>query len=56
MEGLDHEGNFQKIIAKVPLDEMYDYKSNLRSMTQGRARFRLQFSDYTPVLLKYKKS
>ncbi|CAN5627118.1 elongation factor G [soil metagenome] len=55
VEGLDAEGNFQKIIAKVPLAEMQDYSSSLRSMTQGRARFRMQFSDYTPVPYEIQK-
>ena len=55
VEGLDAEGNFQKIIAKVPLAEMQDYSSSLRSMTQGRARFRLQFSEYTPVPFEIQK-
>ncbi|MES2646332.1 MAG: elongation factor G [Bacteroidota bacterium] len=55
VEGLDNEGNFQKIIAKVPLAEMHDYSSSLRSMTQGRARYRMQFSEYTPVPFEIQK-
>ena len=49
MEGMDTEGHFTKIIAKVPLAEMSDYSSSLRSITQGRAKFRMEFSEYTPV-------
>ncbi len=49
MEGMDTEGHFTKIIAKVPLSEMHDYSSSLRSITQGRAKFRMQFFEYTPV-------
>jgi len=49
VEGIDSEGQFQKIIAKVPLAEMQDYSSSLRSITQGRAKFRLTFSEYAPV-------
>ncbi len=49
VEGLDTEGHFQKIIAKVPLAEMHDYSSTLRSLTQGRAKFRMTFLEYAPV-------
>jgi elongation factor G len=49
VEGIDTEGNFQKIIANVPLAEMADYSSTLRSLTQGRAKFRMRFHEYAPV-------
>ncbi|HVW62387.1 MAG TPA: hypothetical protein VHC48_20190, partial [Puia sp.] len=49
IEGMDAEGHFTKIIARVPLSEMHDYSSSLRSLTQGRAKFRLQFLEYAPV-------
>ena len=49
VEGIDSEGHFQKIIAKVPLAQMYQYSSSLRGMTQGRARFAMEFVDYAPV-------
>ncbi|MBS1600604.1 MAG: elongation factor G [Bacteroidetes bacterium] len=49
MEGIDTEGHFTKIIAKVPLAEMHDYSSSLRSITQGRAKFRMEFHEYTAV-------
>jgi len=49
IEGMDAEGHFTKIIARVPLAEMYDYSSSLRSLTQGRAKFRMQFLEYAPV-------
>lgn len=49
MEGMDTEGNFQKIIAKVPLAELNDFSSSLRSITQGRARFRMSFDSYQPM-------
>jgi len=49
IEGMDTEGHFQKISVKVPLAEMQDYSSSLRSITQGRAKFRLTFSEYAPV-------
>jgi elongation factor G len=49
MEGMDTEGHFTKIIAKVPLAEMHDYSSSLRSITQGRAKFRMNFLEYAAV-------
>jgi len=49
VEGIDSEGHFQKIIAKVPLAEMEGYSSSLRSITQGKARFTMKYSGYEPV-------
>ena len=49
VEGMDAESHFTKVIAKVPLAEMQDYSGNLRSFTQGRAKFRMSFLDYEPV-------
>jgi elongation factor G len=49
VEGMDTEGNFQKIIAKVPLAEMHDFSSSLRSITQGRAKFKMHFDSYQPM-------
>jgi elongation factor G len=49
VEGIDTEGHFQKIVAKVPLAEMEGYSSSLRSLTQGRARFHMRFHEYAPV-------
>ncbi|MBK8954681.1 MAG: elongation factor G [Saprospiraceae bacterium] len=47
--GMDSEGHYKKIKAKVPLSEMHNYSSSLRSMTQGRAKFSLHFNEYAPV-------
>ena len=49
VEGIDSEGNFQKVIAKVPLAEMDGYSSSLRSITQGRAKFKSTFHEYAAV-------
>lgn len=49
VEGIDSEGHFQKVIAKVPLSEMDGYSSSLRSITQGRAKFKMQFMGYEPL-------
>jgi elongation factor G len=49
VEGIDSEGHFQKVIAKVPLAEMGGYSSSLRSITQGRAKFKMHFLAYEAV-------
>jgi len=49
VEGMDTEGHFQKIMAKVPLAEMHDFSSSLRSITQGRAKFKMRFDSYQPM-------
>ncbi len=55
VEGIDTEGHFQKIIANVPLSEMNDFSSTLRSLTQGRAKFRMHFHEYAPVPFELQK-
>jgi elongation factor G len=47
--GMDAEGHYQKIVASVPLAELYMYSSTLRSLSQGRAKFRQEFLEYNPV-------
>ncbi len=47
--GMDSDGHYQKIKAKVPLAEMYQYSSALRSLTQGKAKFSRRFSEYQSV-------
>lgn len=47
--GMDSEGHYQKIMAKVPLAEMYQYSSTLRSISQGRAKFSRAFAEYSQV-------
>jgi elongation factor G len=37
------------ILAQVPLAEMFGYATDLRSRTQGRATFTMQFDSYQPV-------
>ena len=49
ISGMDSEGHYQKIMAEVPLAEMNDYGSTLRSLTGGRAKFSMKFSDYKLV-------
>jgi elongation factor G len=47
--GMGAEGHYQKITAKVPLAELYQYSSSLRSISQGRAKFTRRFSEYQAV-------
>ncbi len=49
VEHLDRIGNSQSIKASVPLSEMFGYATDLRSMTQGRATFTMQFDRYEDV-------
>jgi elongation factor G len=42
-------GNAQVIEASVPLSEMFGYATDLRSMSQGRADFSMQFDRYEEV-------
>jgi elongation factor G len=39
----------QTVKAQVPLAEMFGYATRLRSMTQGRGTFAMEFSHYAPV-------
>ena len=55
VEGITTESNFQKISAKVPLAEMHDYSSSIRSITQGRAKFNMKFHEYVPVPFELQK-
>jgi elongation factor G len=49
IQGMDTDGHYQKIISEVPLAELKDYGSTLRSLTQGKAKFKLEFSSYQLV-------
>ncbi|ANE49492.1 elongation factor G [Flavisolibacter tropicus] len=55
VEGMDTEGNFQKITAKVPLAELHEFSSTLRSLTQGRAKFSMHFDSYAPLSFEMQK-
>ncbi|MBA8667636.1 elongation factor G [Holosporaceae bacterium 'Namur'] len=47
--GMDARGNAQVINAEVPLATMFGYVNTLRSMTQGRAQYTMQFAHYEHV-------
>jgi elongation factor G len=49
IQGTDTRGNAQVIEALVPLANMFGYVNQLRSMTQGRAQYTMQFSHYEEV-------
>jgi elongation factor G len=49
VEGLEPRGNAQAIKARVPLAQMFGYATDLRSTTQGRATFTMQFDRYEQV-------
>ena len=46
VEGQTIEDGIGKVTAKVPLSEMFGYATELRSMTQGRGLFSMEFSNY----------
>ena len=47
--GMDSEGEFQNIRAKVPLAEMNKYSTTLSSITSGRASYEMHFAEYQQV-------
>ena len=44
--GMEQRGNSQVVRAQVPLSEMFGYSTDLRSRTQGRATYTMQFDSY----------
>jgi len=46
---VEYRGGTNVIVGEVPLANMFEYATDLRSLTQGRATFTLQFSHYSPV-------
>ena len=49
VEGMEQRGNSQAIRALVPLSDMFGYATDLRSRTQGRASYTMQFHSYAEV-------
>ena len=49
IEGMEARGNTQVVSAQVPLSEMFGYSTDLRSRTQGRATYTMQFDSYQQV-------
>jgi elongation factor G len=48
-EEIKDRANMKVIEAKVPLKEMFGYATNLRSMTEGRGSFTMEFDHYEEV-------
>ena len=53
--GSTQRGNSQVIGAQVPLSEMFGYATDLRSRTQGRATYTMQFDSYQQILHRSRK-
>ena len=49
IEGQEQKGQVTHINVKVPLSEMFGYATTLRSLSQGRANYSMQFGAYEPV-------
>jgi len=47
--GVEYRAGTNVIVGEVPLANMFEYATDLRSLTQGRATFTMQFSHYSPV-------
>ncbi len=56
IDGMEARAGAQVIISHVPLSEMFGYATVLRSMTQGRGTFTMQFSHYEQVPANIQKS
>ena len=64
IQGSDSDGPYQVVTANVPEDELYQYATSLRSLTQGTGTFTMEFSHYAEVpgdvqkrlIEEYKKS
>jgi elongation factor G len=49
IQGMSQRGNAQILHSSVPLSEMFGYATDLRSATQGRATYTMQFAHYEEV-------
>jgi elongation factor G len=49
VEGMEQRGHSQVVRSQVPLAEMFGYATDLRSRTQGRATYTMQFDSYQAV-------
>ena len=49
IESMEDRGDLKVIRAKVPLAEMFGYVTTLRSMTEGRGNYTMEFADYAII-------
>ncbi len=49
IEGMNSDGGISKVLSRVPLSEMFGYATDIRSKTQGRGQFTMEFSSYDEV-------
>ena len=49
IESMGDRGQAKVVDTKIPMSEMFGYATKLRSMTQGRGSFTMEFSHYEPV-------
>jgi elongation factor G len=49
VQGMDSESGVQIVKAQIPLEEMYKYANELKSLTGGRATYTMTFSHYEVV-------
>ncbi len=49
VQGMDQRGNARVVLAEVPLAQMFGYVNTLRSMSQGRASYSMEFHHYAEV-------
>jgi elongation factor G len=55
IHSMEPRGDVQVVTAEVPLSEMFGYATQVRSLTQGRATYTMQFSRYEQVPGKIEK-
>ena len=53
--GTENRGGFAVILAEVPLAEMFGYSNDLRSMTQGKGSFSMEFLKYQKVPTRFQE-
>ena len=56
IRGMEEQSGIQVISAEAPLAEMFGYSTRLRSLTQGRASFTMQFGNYSAVTESTRKT
>jgi elongation factor G len=49
IQGMDNDGAYQVVKALIPQDELYQYATVLRSITQGTGVYKMEFSHYDEV-------